>query len=101
MQDSTGARATIRTTNTTYLVCNRTQFDNLFQLNGANIVGQSTGATAVVTSIEQDLSTNVIGLNALIGSSVQTGNGAVTSLDVYDSGFGYYDNELVTITIGY
>jgi hypothetical protein len=101
IQDTTLAKAVIRSIpNTEFLICRRIQFENVFQAGSANIVGQSTGATAIIVQVDEYRSTPQIGLNASVDASVQTGNGSVTALDVYDSGFGYIDDELLTFTDG-
>lgn len=38
------------------------------------------------------------GRNAIIGTNVVSGNGVVTAVDVFDSGYGYLDNETVILT---
>lgn len=63
---------------------------------GNTIIGQITGAIATPTNVEPDLLANPIGLNADIESSVQTSTGAVTSIDIINSGFGFSNGELAS-----
>lgn len=95
---STTARAYVKAgSNTTVLKLKRINMENTF-LTNHTVIGRSSGATANVVGIEQDKSTLPIGLNANVSANVQAANGVVTSMTVYDSGFGYIDNETVTLT---
>lgn len=95
---ATTARAIVKeVANTTYLKLKRINLENTFQ-QGSAIIGQVSGATAIVDVIDVDTSLPVIGLNATITANVQTANNVATNLDVYDSGFGYVDYETVTMS---
>lgn len=95
---ATVARALIKeVTDANNLKLKRINLENTFQY-GSTIIGRSSGAVATVISVEQDLDTIPVGLNANIVANVQTANNVVTKLAVADSGFGYVDQETVTLT---
>lgn len=95
---ATTARALVKSgSNTSTLSLKRINLENTF-IAGSTIIGRSSGVTATVSVIDQDLTTIPVGLNASIEANVQTANNVVKSLDVYDSGFGYVDQETVTLT---
>jgi hypothetical protein len=75
----------------------RLSYKNDFRVN-SNIVGQLSGASANVTSVQADTTSAFAGENANVTSQVFAANGAVKTLDVQDSGFGYVNDELVTFT---
>lgn len=62
----------------------------------AELVGVTSGATTEILSYYYDVDSPPAGFNSIVSSNVVTGTGKITSLDVIDSGFGYYDNEIVT-----
>lgn len=81
--------------NSTVLYVKRLSFENTFQ-PGTEVVGDVSGAHANVLGISEDQDELYpIGLNAAIEANVMTSNGQVTSLDVFDSGFGYSNAEVV------
>lgn len=95
---ATTARAFVKPgSNTSTLLLKRINLENTFLQNTA-IVGRTSGTTANVVTIDQDTSTLPVGLNANISANVQTANNVVNRLSVYDSGFGYIDQETVTLT---
>jgi hypothetical protein len=59
----------------------------------SKIVGVESGVSGNVQLVEIDTSSNFLGLNAIIATEVVGGNGAVTKIDVVDSGFGYSDGD--------
>lgn len=84
--------------NTTVLYVKRNQLVNDFQTGTPYITGSTSGAIATLVSMHEDQTSLPIGTNAKIAANVQTSNNVVTSLSVSDSGFGYVDNETVTLT---
>jgi hypothetical protein len=81
--------------NSTVLFVKRLSFENTFQ-PGAEIIGDISGTNADVLGISQDPDELYpIGLNAVIEANVSSSNGQVTSLDVFDSGFGYTNSEII------
>jgi hypothetical protein len=81
--------------NSTVLFVKRLSFENTFQ-PGAEIIGDVSGTNADVLGISEDLDELYpIGLNAVIEANVASANGQVTSLEVFDSGFGYTNSEII------
>lgn len=81
--------------NSTVLFVKRLSFENTFQ-PGSDLIGDVSGTNADVLGISQDLDELYpIGLNAVIDANVASANGQVTSLDVFDSGFGYTNSEII------
>lgn len=83
--------------NTTVLRVKRVSLADLF-LSTQIIVGTSTGATATIVNASSEDTTLAVGLNANVNANVQTSNNAVTNLVVADSGFGYIEGEICTLT---
>ena len=95
---TTTARAIVKeVANTTFLKLKRINLENTFAA-GNTILGQVSGATATVRSVDEDLTTIPVGVNANITSNVQTANAVANTIVVHDSGFGYFDQEEVTLT---
>ena len=95
---ATTARAIVKqVANTTFLKLKRINLENTFQVSNT-IIGQVSGATAIVSAIDVDTTLPFLGLNASITANVQTANNVATNLDVFDSGFGYVDFETVTMS---
>ena len=95
---TTNARGIVKdTSNSTVLQIKRITLENTF-VAGKRILGRTSGASANVDVVDENRSTEVIGLNANVTANVQTALGVVTDLSVQDSGFGYLDQELVTLT---
>jgi len=84
--------------NSSVLYVQRIQFTNQWTA-GAQIVGQTSGATANIVSVSAQ-PTLPIGLNAVVEANVIIADGAVTSLEVSDSGFGYSNGEIVQYFTG-
>jgi hypothetical protein len=81
--------------NSSVLFVKRLTFENTFQ-PGSVIIGDVSGTNADLLGVSQDLDELYpIGLNAVIDANVASSNGQVTSLDVFDSGFGYTNSEIV------
>jgi hypothetical protein len=94
---ATVARGIVKSgSNTSLLKLKRINLENTFT-TGGTVIGRSSGATAIIANIDQDKTTLPVGLNANIVANVQTANGVVTRMAVVDSGFGYIQNETVTL----
>lgn len=63
---------------------------------GEVITGVLTGANGTIVGIQEDDGALGLGLNAVISANVITGNGAVKTIDVLDSGFSFENNENAT-----
>lgn len=57
------------------------------------ILGISSNTSANVDMVISNKNTAPIGINAVIDNQTTIETGAVTSMDIYDSGFGYIDGE--------
>lgn len=97
-QSNTLATGIVKTgSNSSVLYIERSQYNDTFD-NTHPITGETSAATAnVIYHIDDSISIE-IGLNANVTSNVVGGNGVITTLDVYDSGFGYEQDELATFT---
>lgn len=93
--DITGRGIIKEGSNTDVLYVKRITFFNTFR-DGETIVGVDTGATANIFYVVQDDNSLNIGNNALITANVVVANGTVTSVDIYDSGIGYVEDEVVS-----
>ena len=81
--------------NSTVLYVKRLTFENTFKA-GTIVVGDVSGAQANVMGISEDPNELYpIGLNAVIEANVITANGQVAALEVFDSGFGYTNAEII------
>lgn len=90
------SRGTVISSNATHLVINRTSFNTNFALNTL-ITGQTSGATANLVFIVEDTNSAPLGFNANVTANVVTANGVATELQIIDSGFGFWDDELTTL----
>lgn len=95
--DETIARGIVKSANDTVMFIKRITLRNTFR-TGETILGLGSGSTANLVSIDEDKTTEFIGVNALIDANVQVANNVATNLEVTDSGFGYIDGETVTLT---
>jgi len=76
-------------------------FNVFFQVN-ATITSQTISGVphgmAYLIEVDQDISTPPMGENAIITSNVTTANGIASSIQLLDSGFGYQDQDSITLT---
>jgi hypothetical protein len=61
------------------------------------IIGATTNSSAYVETVIDDGSSDSLGDNATISGTVIAANGIVTSVEVFDSGYGYIPNGEVTL----
>lgn len=87
----------VKSSNTSVIVVKRIQFENNWASN-TTITGETSGATAVLNSIDIDTLSLPVGLNANVEANVITAEGQVTTLKIIDSGFGYVNSEIVQFT---
>lgn len=92
-----GAKGQIISSNLSSIVVKRLRFEDLFTTS-EGLTGIDSGVTANIVSVSTNINTPPIGLNAEVSANVQTAKGAVTSLEVIDSGFGYLKGEGATFT---
>lgn len=93
------AKGVVRSGNTSQVIVKPITLAKQFT-TGATITGASSGAQSSIDSITTNTASLPAGLNAQVPATVISANGAATSLTVFDSGFGYLDNETVTFTDG-
>lgn len=93
---TTRAKAYVQAIDSDTLYLKRVNFYDTFTVDGL-ILGQTSGATANIVSLARDTTRPAVGGNANVTSNVQTAVGSVKTLEVYDSGFGYIDQEVVTL----
>ena len=68
-------------------VIRKTFVASVYPSSNTIITGESSGYSSSVAQFNDRYP--ITGLNSIIDSSVVTANGVVTSMDIYDSGFGY------------
>ena len=75
------------------------QYDFVQTTNSTTIVtGDSLGGTANISFITPVVNSRYAGFNFLANTDLNNGGGAITELQVIDSGFGYIDGETVTVS---
>lgn len=90
------AQGLVKSINDTTMTVKRLSFNDSFNTDGQSIIGLSSSAEATIVNVSPDLSSDAIGINASVSANVQAGAGAITSLQVIDSGFGYDQDEIVS-----
>lgn len=103
-QLSTDARGIVKSSNSSVVFIEQLRFsdeNNFIPTTNATtiITGESSSTTANVVAVVEDGKSGVLGYNAEISAETQTANGAVTGLEVIDSGFGYLDGEEVVFSV--
>lgn len=89
------AKAIVKSSNNSHMLAKRITFENTW-LPNQPIIGEVTGASAVVIGVTEDASVLYpIGLNANITANVTTANGEISSLKIIDSGFAYSNAEII------
>lgn len=79
-----------------YIDVRRLSFNLAFDPN-TTITGSSTGTTANVVYVEEIVDSQPAGLNAVVSARAGTAEGAITGIDVVNSGTGYEQDEIVAI----
>lgn len=77
------------------LVLKRTVFNVSF--SSSQIIGSTSGATALIDNFDQDFMSKEMGNNANVSSTVIVANGVATAVEIKNSGYGYLANTLVTL----
>jgi len=100
-QSASSGRGEVVSVNTTHMFVDRLRLldaDDFVNTTNSTtlIVGTDSAVQANVLSVIDDPTRRYIGLNALIDNEVQTQSGAITDLDVIDSGFGYVNGEIIS-----
>jgi len=102
LQEATGARGIVISSNSSFLVVSRLRLNdsqNFTETSNSTtfIVGQQSGAQANITAVTADIESKFIGFNAEIQSPAAFSNGAITELEIVDSGFGYREGESINL----
>lgn len=80
-----------------WVLVRRTSLFNDF-VPGKDIIGSITGTTANAQSVTVEAGSLPMGENAFIDAKVISANGAVTNVEIIDSGLGYVQDETVSFT---
>jgi hypothetical protein len=101
-QASSFYRAKLVSSNSTHLIVERLRYDDdknavITIANSSLLVGSESGATANVISIAKQTNSKRMADNAEFDLTGSIANGIITELQVTDSGFGFANNESVTI----
>lgn len=82
----------------TTILVKRITFNDSFDPAAVNVefTGSSTGASANLVFVVPQTNALPIGINAVVSANVQAGEGAITALEVIDSGFGYVQDSAVS-----
>jgi len=67
-------------------------------LIGEILQGQGTGTTTTIVDVKERRRHARTGLNAIIQSDAQSGQGFATHFNIVDSGYGYVNGEIVTLS---
>lgn len=90
-------RGVVDSFSNTTLVIKRLSFNTDINAN-TTITGITSDAAATVVSYADDYASSVMGDNALITATVRTANGIASAVEVIDSGFGYRQDDVVSLT---
>lgn len=74
----------------------RMSFENPLRV-GDTLIGRTSGASANVISVSLSTNEAEMGFNANVSSTVVLQSGVIAAVEIIDSGFGYLNNETVTI----
>ena len=101
-QDTTGGRALVVQANSSYILGRRLRVldaNNFVNTTSvpSQIAGDQSGARANVVGISSYSNSEYLGINAVLDSPAAFSNGAIVSLEVIDSGFGFYEGDDVFI----
>ncbi len=89
---STLARGIVKSSSDGFLNIERLTFRDDYEV-GNRFVGISSGASANVQIIYEEDTDQFLGFNANVVSETVTSNGAVSQIEVVDSGFGFLDGQ--------
>lgn len=88
----------VKSSNSSAVKVKRLSLNNDF-IVGDMLLGRLSGAEATITDVSEDVGFLPIGENAVVSANVQTANTVVSTLQVIDSGFGYVNDETVTMSL--
>lgn len=93
-QETVTAEGIVQTANSTVITVARIQFENLWSTT-APLNGETSGTTANIVSVVENINLLPIGLNANVQANVITAEGQALNLQIVDSGYGYVNNEVI------
>jgi hypothetical protein len=93
-EETVTAEGIVQTANSTVITVARIQFENLWNTT-VELKGETSGTTANIVSIVENIDLLPIGLNANVQANVITAEGQVQNLQIVDSGYGYVNNEVI------
>lgn len=95
-----GANGVVVFSNNNTMYVRRTSLSENFSTSSGNttIVGQISGASANLVNIYPRRRLPISGNNSILTSTVNSGNGQISKLQIIDSGLGYLNQETVTLT---
>jgi len=101
-QASSFYRAKLVSSNSTHLIVERLRYDDdknavVTIANSSLLVGSDSGSSANVMSITEQTTSKRMADNAEFDLAGSIANGIITELQITDSGFGFANNESVTI----
>lgn len=91
-------KAELLFSNTSFLKVRKKSFENF--VPGLTLFGSESGANCNVLYISSDLSSNVLGNNAVVNIESGTQPGTLFEIDVVESGFGFENGETLLISSG-
>jgi hypothetical protein len=91
------ARGTVINSSSSFINVKRTSFNTSFTPN-VQLTGSVSGVTANVISVSQIAGSSLMGNNGIVTSVAGTADGEIQQITVIDSGFGYENDEELTIT---
>ena len=102
LQTATGARGIVISSNSSFLLVSRLRLEdskNFIETSNSTtyITGQQSGAQANITAVTANVDSKFIGFNAEIQSPASFANGAITELEIVDSGFGFRKGEEINL----
>jgi len=79
------------------LIISRLSFNTSFN-NVQTITGLRSNATALIALATPDADSQAMGNNAIVTAEVRTANGIVSTVEIVDSGYAYYNSDILTLT---
>jgi hypothetical protein len=87
-----GATGIVYSSNSTVLNARRITYEQAFTV-GQKLYGVASGASANLIGIADDLTSTYLGNNTIISANVQNAMGSIANVMIFDSGWGYLNEE--------
>ena len=100
-QANTGGRGSIQSKVGSNLKVRTATIGGYFEANSEEIVGQTSGARAIVNVAAFDEDERVMGTNADILASLINADGVINEIEISSSGYGYVSGEPIEIIKGF